>query len=134
MNGTGGGYASVRWGKCGVAFLGKWSLSQLSANLPEIVHVASAGTAAALTSCPSSAAHETKTSICANDHQLFPRLPTMASPEESGSNPVNEPLDLVRLSLNEIVFVKLRGDRELQGRLHVRALHARGLKEGWQTC
>jgi U6 snRNA-associated Sm-like protein LSm3 len=32
----------------------------------------------------------------------------------------NEPLDLVRLSLNEIVFVKLRGDRELQGRLHVR--------------
>jgi U6 snRNA-associated Sm-like protein LSm3 len=34
----------------------------------------------------------------------------------------NEPLDLVRLSLNEIVFVKLRGDRELQGRLHVRTL------------
>jgi hypothetical protein len=33
----------------------------------------------------------------------------------------NEPLDLVRLSLNEIVFVKLRGDRELQGRLHVRS-------------
>lgn len=32
---------------------------------------------------------------------------------------MNEPLDLVRLSLNEIVFVKLRGDRELQGRLHV---------------
>jgi U6 snRNA-associated Sm-like protein LSm3 len=34
----------------------------------------------------------------------------------------NEPLDLVRLSLNEIVFVKLRGDRELQGRLHVRRM------------
>ena len=32
---------------------------------------------------------------------------------------VSEPLDLVRLSLDEIVFVKLRGDRELQGRLHV---------------
>lgn len=30
-----------------------------------------------------------------------------------------EPLDLVRLSLDEIVFVKLRGDRELKGRLHV---------------
>jgi hypothetical protein len=47
----------------------------------------------------------------------------MASPEEdpsAGTNPVNEPLDLVRLSLNEVVFVKLRGDRELQGRLHVR--------------
>lgn len=39
--------------------------------------------------------------------------------EDSGANPVNEPLDLVRLSLNEVVFVKLRGDRELQGRLHV---------------
>jgi len=48
----------------------------------------------------------------------------MASPEvedpSAGANPVNEPLDLVRLSLNEVVFVKLRGDRELQGRLHVR--------------
>ena len=32
---------------------------------------------------------------------------------------VSEPLDLVRLSIDEIVFVKLRGDRELKGRLHV---------------
>ncbi|CAB42366.2 putative U6 snRNA-associated Sm-like protein LSm3 [Schizosaccharomyces pombe] len=31
---------------------------------------------------------------------------------------VAEPLDLVRLSLDEIVYVKLRGDRELNGRLH----------------
>ena len=44
----------------------------------------------------------------------------MAESEEAGANPVNEPLDLVRLSLNEVVFVKLRGDRELKGRLHVR--------------
>lgn len=47
----------------------------------------------------------------------------MASPSDSGAganNPVNEPMDLVRLSLNEVVFVKLRGDRELNGRLHVR--------------
>lgn len=43
----------------------------------------------------------------------------MADVDEASTNPVNEPLDLVRLSLNEIVFVKLRGDRELQGRLHV---------------
>ena len=35
------------------------------------------------------------------------------------NNSVSEPLDLVRLSLDEIVFVKLRGDRELKGRLHV---------------
>ena len=37
--------------------------------------------------------------------------------DQDGS--VSEPLDLVRLSLDEIVFVKLRGDRELKGRLHV---------------
>lgn len=32
---------------------------------------------------------------------------------------VQEPLDLVKLLLDEVVFVKLRGDRELKGRLHV---------------
>ena len=32
---------------------------------------------------------------------------------------MSEPLDLVRLSLDERVYVKLRGDRELKGRLHV---------------
>jgi hypothetical protein len=31
-----------------------------------------------------------------------------------------EPLDLIRLSLDERVYVKLRGDRELRGKLHVR--------------
>ncbi|KAK9459548.1 uncharacterized protein V1516DRAFT_680208 [Lipomyces oligophaga] len=31
---------------------------------------------------------------------------------------VVEPLDLVRLSLSERVFVKLKGDRELRGVLH----------------
>lgn len=44
---------------------------------------------------------------------------TMADIEEGSSGAVSEPLDLVRLSLDEIVFVKLRGDRELKGRLHV---------------
>jgi len=43
----------------------------------------------------------------------------MADVDDNTSNPVNEPLDLVRLSINEVVFVRLRGDRELQGRLHV---------------
>jgi hypothetical protein len=32
---------------------------------------------------------------------------------------VKEPLDLIRLSLDERVYVKLRGERELRGRLHV---------------
>jgi hypothetical protein len=39
----------------------------------------------------------------------------------------NEPLDLVRLCLDENVFVKLRGDRELFGRLHVRIPHPKCL-------
>lgn len=38
---------------------------------------------------------------------------------------IQEPFDLIRLSLSERVFVKLRGDRELTGVLHVR-LHAPG--------
>lgn len=33
---------------------------------------------------------------------------------------VEQPLDLVGLSLDERVLVKMRGDRELTGKLHVR--------------
>lgn len=33
---------------------------------------------------------------------------------------VEEPLDLIRLSLDERIYVKMRNDRELKGRLHVR--------------
>ena len=36
------------------------------------------------------------------------------------SSAIQEPFDLIRLSLSERVFVKLRGDRELTGILHVR--------------
>ncbi|KAJ9096793.1 hypothetical protein QFC21_005064 [Naganishia friedmannii] len=36
---------------------------------------------------------------------------------------VNEPLDLVKLSLSERVYVKLRGDRTLQGILHAYDAH-----------
>lgn len=32
---------------------------------------------------------------------------------------VKEPHDLLRLSLDERIYVKLRGERELRGRLHV---------------
>eukprot|EP00953_Heterococcus_sp_UTEX-ZZ885_P025111 13667-Heterococcus_DN1.PRE.4 len=35
------------------------------------------------------------------------------------STNVEEPLDLIRLSLDERVYVKCRGDRELRGKLHV---------------
>jgi U6 snRNA-associated Sm-like protein LSm3 len=33
---------------------------------------------------------------------------------------VEVPLDLIRLSIDERVLVKCRGDRELRGKLHVR--------------
>lgn len=36
---------------------------------------------------------------------------------------MEEPLDLIRLSLDERVFVKCRGDRELRGRLHAYDQH-----------
>lgn len=35
---------------------------------------------------------------------------------------VKEPLDLIKLSLDERIYVKLRGDRELRGVLHVSLL------------
>mmetsp|Transcript_17562 Transcript_17562/g.35919 ORF Transcript_17562/g.35919 Transcript_17562/m.35919 type:complete len:110 (-) Transcript_17562:198-527(-) len=36
---------------------------------------------------------------------------------------VKEPLDLIRLSLDETVYVKLKGERELKGRLHAYDQH-----------
>ncbi|KAI1847723.1 hypothetical protein JX265_009152 [Neoarthrinium moseri] len=48
----------------------------------------------------------------------------MAEGEEgAAAGSVSEPLDLVRLLLDEVVFVKLRGDRELKGRLHAYDSH-----------
>ncbi|CAD5172230.1 unnamed protein product, partial [Musa acuminata subsp. malaccensis] len=44
----------------------------------------------------------------------------MASEEEST---VKEPLDLIRLSLDERIYVKLRSDRELRGKLHAYDQH-----------
>ena len=31
---------------------------------------------------------------------------------------IESPLDLIRLSIDERIFVKCRGDRELRGKLH----------------
>ena len=41
---------------------------------------------------------------------------------DSSTTGIQEPFDLIRLSLSERVFVKLRGDRELTGILHVRKI------------
>lgn len=40
---------------------------------------------------------------------------------------VKEPLDLIKLSLDERIYVKCRGERELRGRLHVS-------RAFWLTC
>ncbi|CZS94256.1 hypothetical protein WAI453_013137 [Rhynchosporium graminicola] len=47
----------------------------------------------------------------------------MADVDDGAAASSQEPLDLVRLCLDEIVFVKLRGDRELKGRLHAYDSH-----------
>lgn len=51
-------------------------------------------------------------------HKIFSTMAEVKAPSaDIGS--VEEPLDLVRLSLDERVYVKLRGDRELRGKLNV---------------
>merc|ERR1711915_531144 len=44
-----------------------------------------------------------------------PAPTTMRNEDEST---VSEPLDLIRLSLDEVIYVKLKGGRELRGKLH----------------
>ncbi len=46
-----------------------------------------------------------------------------AAQQPGDDQSVKEPLDLVRLSLDETVFVKLKGDRELRGKLHAYDQH-----------
>ncbi|XP_022673371.1 U6 snRNA-associated Sm-like protein LSm3 [Varroa jacobsoni] len=49
----------------------------------------------------------------------------MTDETENASAPsvMNEPLDMVRLSLDERVYVKMRHERELRGRLHAYDQH-----------
>jgi len=49
------------------------------------------------------------------NHQLILGFQTLT---QSGAAAVEEPLDLVKLSLDERVYVKMRNERELKGRLH----------------
>lgn len=44
---------------------------------------------------------------------------------DTSSSGIQEPFDLIRLSLSERVFVKLRGDREVTGILHVGRMSAK---------
>merc|ERR1711920_582690 len=53
----------------------------------------------------------------------IPRGRLEARAMERDDHTVDEPLDLIRLSLDERVYVKCRGDRELRGRLHAYDQH-----------
>jgi hypothetical protein len=55
----------------------------------------------------------------------------MATEDDSA---VKEPLDLIRLSLDERIYVKLRSDRELRGKLHVRFLFFLFVFFGFALC
>ena len=39
--------------------------------------------------------------------------------EEHGEMVLKQPMDMIRLALGEVVRVKMRGGRELRGKLHV---------------
>ena len=43
--------------------------------------------------------------------------------QQQTTNTVEQPLDLIRLSLDERIYVKMRNDRELRGRLHAYDQH-----------
>lgn len=44
---------------------------------------------------------------------------TQMEDSKSASQTVEEPLDLIRLSIDERIYVKCRGGREISGKLHV---------------
>lgn len=48
---------------------------------------------------------------------MYTLLKTLHSTKKTTA--MEEPLDLIRLSIDERVYVKCRGDRELRGKLHV---------------
>lgn len=35
---------------------------------------------------------------------------------------IEEPLDLIRLAIDEAIYIKMKGERELRGKLHVSSL------------
>ncbi|RXN18022.1 U6 snRNA-associated Sm LSm3 [Labeo rohita] len=57
----------------------------------------------------------------------LPTQNTVMAPDyttlQQTTNTVEEPLDLIRLSLDERIYVKMRNDRELRGRLHAYDQH-----------
>ena len=58
-----------------------------------------------------------------NTNSPHPLIVSPSCPSPSKTT-MEEPLDLIRLSIDERVYVKCRGERELRGKLHVRLSRA----------
>ncbi|XP_042350160.1 snRNA-associated Sm-like protein LSm3 [Plectropomus leopardus] len=58
-----------------------------------------------------------------NQVLVFSESPLGKVVQQPTTNTVEEPLDLIRLSLDERIYVKMRNDRELRGRLHAYDQH-----------
>ena len=50
------------------------------------------------------------------------------------SSECREPLDLIRLSIDERIYVKCQGDRELRGKLHAYDNHLNMVRGGVPLC
>ena len=50
------------------------------------------------------------------------------------SSECREPLDLIRLSIDERIYVKCQGDRELRGKLHAYDNHLNMVRRGVPSC
>ena len=50
------------------------------------------------------------------------------------SSECREPLDLIRLSIDERIYVKCQGDRELRGKLHAYDNHLNMVRRGVPLC
>ncbi|KRZ56456.1 U6 snRNA-associated Sm-like protein LSm3, partial [Trichinella nativa] len=61
--------------------------------------------------------------ITSKQFQNFNEMTEDEKSSKQHSTTVEEPMDLVRLSLDERIFVKLRSNRELRGRLHAYDQH-----------
>jgi len=72
---------------------------------------------------PKTTTNTTTSSASSSSQQKQQPQPQQSAPTaistKSASQTVEKPLDLIRLSLDERIYVKCRGRRELRGRLHV---------------
>ncbi|XP_037589818.1 U6 snRNA-associated Sm-like protein LSm3 [Cebus imitator] len=72
-------------------------------------------------SCPGRGTRKKVNTVSAGRGSGFETLDDVD--QQQTTNTVEEPLDLIRLSPDERIYVKMRNDRELRGRLHAYDQH-----------